>query len=224
MAGLSAMNYFDRSILAIAAPRLVSTLHIGEVSMGMAFSAFLLGYTLLLTPGGWLADQAGPRRVLAIACGAWALLTAATALAGAAPRFAIPPLAALIAIRFLFGASSAPLYPGCSRLAVTTIPAHRVTAVQALVVSCSAVGSAAAPFAFTRLMEGLGWQAAFCAAGLVTAGVALAWRAATHRLSDSAPVARSDAAGISRAVLANRSLLWLSAKYFCNNYIEYNFF
>jgi MFS family permease len=225
LAALSAVNYFDRSILAIAAPRLMRQFRLSEVAMGTAFSAFLLSYTILLTPGGWLADRVGARRVLSWACAAWAIFTAATALAGSQAVRLLPPFAALIGIRFVLGVASAPLYPASAKVVATAVEPRRVTAVQGLVVCCAGVGSAAAPFLFSRLIDLFDWRFAFCAAAALTGLVAAAWAAvARHPAGVQAARPTGAAQGFQRAVLRNRSLLWLSASYFSLNYFEYIFF
>ena len=193
--------------------------------MGTAFSAFLLSYTILLTPGGWLADRVGARRVLSGACAAWAIFTAATALAGSSAAGLLPPFAALIGVRFMLGVSSAPLYPASAKVVATAVEPGRVTAVQGLVVCCAGAGSAAAPFLFSRLMDLFGWRLAFCAAAVLTVLVGAAWAAATRSPARAhAPAPTDSAQRFHRAVLRNRSLLWLSASYFSLNYFEYIFF
>jgi MFS family permease len=224
LAALSAINYFDRSILAIAAPRLMRQFRVSEVVMGTAFSAFLLSYTILLTPGGWLADRVGARRVLSWACVAWAIFTAATALAGSQALRLLPPFAALIGIRLMLGVASAPIYPASAKVVATAVEPRRVTAVQGLVVCCAGAGSAAAPFLFSRLMDLLGWQLAFCAAAALTGLVAAGWIAVTRHPARLAPRPANTGQGFQRALLRNRSLFWLSASYFSLNYFEYIFF
>src|SRR5581483_57121 len=219
LAALSAINYFDRSILAIAAPRLMRQFRVSEVVMGTAFSAFLLSYTILLTPGGWLADRAGARRVLSWACVAWAIFTAATALAGSQTLRLLPPFAVLIGIRLMLGVASAPIYPASAKVVATAVEPRRVTAVQGLVVCCAGAGSAAAPFLFSRLMDLLGWQLAFCAAAALTGLVAAGWVAVTRHPARVAPRPANAGQGFQRAVLRNGSLLWLSASYFSLNYV-----
>src|SRR5262249_35054386 len=108
MLALSAMSYFDRTVLSIAAPALIRGFGISETAMGTVFSAFLVSYTALMTPGGALADRFGPRLVLSIGTLGAAVTTGILA--------APDPAAALIGIvpaffcaRLLFGAFTAPL-------------------------------------------------------------------------------------------------------------------
>ena len=81
MVAASATNYFDRSILGIAAPSLIRESGISETAMGAIFSAFLISYTALMAPAGWLADRVGGQRVMAFAALGWGVSTIATPIA-----------------------------------------------------------------------------------------------------------------------------------------------
>lgn len=65
MFALSVVNYFDRTILSVAAPGMMKEFSLSPTSMGAVFSAFLLSYTILMTPGGRWSDRFGPRNMLA---------------------------------------------------------------------------------------------------------------------------------------------------------------
>ena len=55
---------------------------LSPTSMGAVFSAFLISYTLLMTPGGRWSDRFGPRNMLAITALGSGLLTALVPLGG----------------------------------------------------------------------------------------------------------------------------------------------
>src|SRR6266540_3663489 len=112
MVALSAMSYFDRTIMSIAAPGIMKEFGISETAMGTVFSAFLLSYTILMTPAGGVVDRFGARRTLTVAGLAWVAFTGMTALGGWLPVAVLPTF---LVIRFLFGACTAPLYPACAR-------------------------------------------------------------------------------------------------------------
>src|SRR5258708_26260726 len=61
---LSAVAYLDRVNISIAGSSIAAEYHLSHIQLGWIFSAFLVGYALFQTPGGWLADRLGPRRVL----------------------------------------------------------------------------------------------------------------------------------------------------------------
>ena len=60
--GFSMMSYFDRTIMSIAGPQMIKDFGLSETQMGGIYSAFILGYALLMIPGGHLTDRLGPRR------------------------------------------------------------------------------------------------------------------------------------------------------------------
>src|ERR1700704_2810085 len=82
MFALSAMNYFDRVVMSIAGPGIMKEFSLSETQMGAVFSASLLSYTLMMTPGGALADRFGGRLVLTVAGLGVALFTGLTAVCG----------------------------------------------------------------------------------------------------------------------------------------------
>src|SRR5712691_5306696 len=117
MVAASVMSYFDRTIMSIAGPTIMKEFDISETAMGTVYSAFLLAYTILMTPGGRITDRFGPRAVLTVTGLGTALLTGLTA-AGGNPGlgalFGIVP--SFLVVRFLMGALTAPLYPSTGRL------------------------------------------------------------------------------------------------------------
>jgi MFS family permease len=60
MTSLTAVSYFDRTILSIAGPQLMREFHISPTAMGTVYSALLLSYTLCMLPGGALVDRFSP--------------------------------------------------------------------------------------------------------------------------------------------------------------------
>jgi ACS family glucarate transporter-like MFS transporter len=95
---LSAVAFLDRVNLSIAGTRLAADYHLSDVQFGLLSTVFLLGYALLQTPAGWLADRWGPRRVLAGGVIWWGIFTALTA---AVPTGLQNPLLLLLLARFL---------------------------------------------------------------------------------------------------------------------------
>src|ERR1700724_4594393 len=123
MIALSGMSYFDRTIMSIAGPGIMKEFHISETAMGAVYSAFLLSYTICMTPGGWLTDVFGARQVLTASVLGTALLTGLTALCGnpgLGAIFGVVP--SFLVVRFLFGVTAAPLYPATARMSANWIP------------------------------------------------------------------------------------------------------
>src|ERR1039458_10218075 len=61
---LAVVTYIDRVCISFAAPLIRAVLHLSQVQMGYAFSAFAWTYALFEIPGGFLGDWIGARRVL----------------------------------------------------------------------------------------------------------------------------------------------------------------
>src|SRR4051812_5643266 len=154
----SAVSYFDRTIMSIAGPALMKEFRIPATEMGSVYSAFILGYALLMIPGGWLTDRIGPRRTLLLMGSFSAAFTAITIL-GAKPGLGelIGIVPALFLIRLGLGFVTAPLYPACARTAANWIPLTQHAWVQGLVIAGSSVGAALSPVGFAWLMSRMGW-------------------------------------------------------------------
>ena len=62
---VTAVNYADRTTLAIAGPVISRDLHMNAAQMGIMFSAFGWSYVIGQMPGGWLLDRFGSKIVYA---------------------------------------------------------------------------------------------------------------------------------------------------------------
>src|SRR5260370_25312401 len=123
MVALSGMSYFDRTIMSIAGPGIMKEFNISETAMGAVYSAFLLSYTICMTPGGWLTDVFAPRRALTASVLGTALLTGLTALCGSPGLGAIFGVApSFLVVRFLFGITAAQMYTAPGRMAANWTP------------------------------------------------------------------------------------------------------
>ena len=123
MFAFSVMSYCDRTIMSIAGPQVMREFGIAPTQMGSIYSAFILGYFLLMIPGGQLADRLGPRVTLGLMGLAAALFTGLTALGGKPGRGTyIGVIPAFLVIRICMGVGTAPLYPACGRMGMHWIP------------------------------------------------------------------------------------------------------
>jgi MFS family permease len=229
MFALSAMNYFDRVVMSIAGPGIMKDFQISETGMGTIYSAFLLSYTLMMTPGGALADRFGGRWVLTVAGLGVALFTGLTAVCGPQGLGAyVGVFPAFLIMRLAFGICASPLYPSTGRIASAWIPPSGQARVQAIIMSGAAVGSAVAPVLFSRLIGAYGWRGAFWIAAAATTVLIAIWYSWVRDRPPSQSAAVRPAvkqAGRSwRALLGDRHLLLLTGSYFALNYFEYIFY
>jgi len=109
---LSAVSYLDRVNISIAGNSIAAEFGLNTVQLGTVFSAFLFGYALFQTAGGWLADRYGPRRVLTAGASWWGAFTSLTALVS--PRLVFA-LFVLVTVRFLLGAGEAIMFPASNQ-------------------------------------------------------------------------------------------------------------
>src|SRR5580698_11058674 len=116
---LSAVSFLDRVNISVAGSSLAADYHLNIQQLGYVFSAFLIGYALFQTPGGWLADRLGPRRVLTAAVLWWGFFTALVAVIHSTIAHA---LLYFIAARFLLGAGEAIIYPASNQFITRWIP------------------------------------------------------------------------------------------------------
>jgi MFS transporter, ACS family, glucarate transporter len=61
---LSLFLYIDRACISVAKSGISESLSLTDNQMGWVFAMFSLGYALLQTPAGLLADKFGPRKIL----------------------------------------------------------------------------------------------------------------------------------------------------------------
>ena len=219
---LSVVNYFDRTILSVAAPAIMKEFGLSPTSMGAVFSAFLISYTLLMTPGGWWSDRFGPRNMLCImACGS-GLLTALLPLGGTPGLGSlVGVIPGLFVIRLGFGVCTAPLYPAAARMNAIWMPPLQRTRVLGFVNAGAGFGGAISPILFSAMLARLGWRLSFVIAGMAAILLGILWVATVpDRLAERRASQRPQWA----VLLKNPGMRWLIVGFAALDYYEYIFF
>jgi MFS family permease len=237
----SVMSYFDRTIMSVAGLGIIRDFGLSQTQMGAVYSAFLLGYALMMIPAGQLTDRLGPWRTLICMGFGAALFTGFTAL-GARPGLGsiIGIVSSLVLVRFLVGVCTAPLYPACGRMNANWFPSTRQGLVWGLVAGGAGIGSALSPSLFAWMIPRVGWRNSFWLAGAATALLTTVWawyardRPSEHRSNRDAEAsfpARLAPQGITiyrqsglRRLLTNRNVVLLALGYGTVSYFEYIFF
>jgi ACS family glucarate transporter-like MFS transporter len=239
----SFVAYVLRSNMSVAGAPMSAELGLSQLQLGMVLAAFAWGYAIFQFPGGVVGDLVGVRRALAGMALLWGVLNLLVGLLpahGAASPTAL--LLTLIALRFLMGAAQAPLYPVIGGGTVCNwFPVSSWALPNALQNFGLTFGSAATGPLIAWLAGSYGWRASF----LLTAPLAFLlagvwWWYGRDRPSDhhgvnhaerelidvGRPRTREAAPepGAWKVVLRNRSLLLITASYFCSNYVFYFFF
>jgi MFS family permease len=171
-----ALAQFNRYTMPVAGTeKLIRPGFISETQMGLVYSAFLLWYTVFMTPGGWFIDRFGPRAAwLVVGFGSVAFV-ALTGLPGMVWTDPLVLLGSLLVVRSLLGAVCAPLHPTGARLVANWIPPSEASTANGLVVAAAGVGIALAPVVFGPLMDRFHWPQAFLITAAVTLVIALVW-------------------------------------------------
>jgi len=236
-----AVSHFNRIGMSVAGTEAIMPgYQVKEATMGWVYTSYLIVYTLCMVPGGWLIDRFG-------ACAAWmavgfgsAVLVALTGISGFVFESGSMLVAALLLIRSMLGAFTAPLHPGAARMIALWMPiASRATA-NGLIHGSALVGITATYYVFGAMIERFGWMNAFVVAAIAPLSLALLWTSyaanspAEHRAVNreereiiekgSATVAslgESPSVWPARTIL---SLALLTFSYATVSYVQYLFF
>ncbi|HXJ15102.1 MAG TPA: MFS transporter [Candidatus Limnocylindrales bacterium] len=249
---LSGISYLDRVNIAIAGSSLAEEYHLSQVRLGWVFTAFLLGYALFQTPGGWLVDRFGPRRVLTVGVLWWGIFTALTA---SLPTKVWGAVFFFILVRFLLGAGEAIIYPSSNQFVSQWIPSQERGKANGLIFAGVGAGAGMAPVFVSYVMVHYGWRSSFWICALIGLLAGIVWyliardkpeghpfvnsaeisfiqkdRAANALVGSSTNIsAPMDKAGSSvhiswRSILTSKSILAVTASYFCFGYVAWIFF
>ncbi|MFB3827930.1 MAG: MFS transporter [Bryobacteraceae bacterium] len=162
---LSFVTIVDRVCISAAKNDMAADLRIPDLTFGVVFGAFALGYAVFMLPSGWLADRWGPRKFLAATVACWSLFTLQTGLVSA--------VAVLVAVRFLFGAAEAGAYPTAARAIYGWLPARERGLALGLLNTGSRLGAAVGLTLMSVSVAVFGWRASFVGLGVI--GFAWAW-------------------------------------------------
>jgi ACS family glucarate transporter-like MFS transporter len=226
--------------------------HLSQVRLGWVFTAFLLGYALFQTPGGWLVDRFGPRRVLTVGVVWWGIFTALTA---SLPTKVWGAVVFFILVRFLLGAGEAIIYPSSNQFVSQWIPSQERGKANGLIFAGVGAGAGMAPIFVSYVMVHYGWRASFWMSALIGLLAGIAWyliardspkshpfvnsAELTFIQKDRAPTAPvgsgSKNSGQKKAtasslhiswsdILTSKSILAVTASYFCFGYVAWIFF
>lgn len=236
-----ATAHFNRLGMSVAgAERIIPQAGITTTRMGWVYTAFLLVYTLCMIPGGWVVDRFGPRLALLVVCGGSALFTALTAVVGWTWREPLALWIGLLIVRSLMGMTNASLHPSAARAVFGWVPPSAVSLTNGLVSAAACGGMAASYLVVGKLIDWFDWPGAFLIASGWTIALALAWAAwikedrpksgrhdVTASESGVSPSSARDTQSAQPTLItlvADRSLICLTASYAALGYFQYLFF
>jgi ACS family glucarate transporter-like MFS transporter len=238
---LSAVSFLDRVNISIAGSSIAADFHLSDVQLGWVFSAFLWGYALFQTLGGWLADSLGPRLVLTAGVIWWGIFTALTA--AVSPKIGGAVLV-FVLVRFLLGAGEAILYPASNQFVSRWIPTQERGMANGLIFAGVGVGAGSAPTVVTYIMVHYGWRWSFWISALLGLLVGLVWFLTARDTPETHPrVSPSELALIQSGrtlqsssfptqaetkpeggILRSKEVWAVTLSYFCFGYVAWIFF
>jgi MFS transporter, ACS family, glucarate transporter len=238
---LSAVSFLDRVNISVAGNSIAADYSLSQIQLGWVFSAFLWGYALFQTLGGWLADYFGPRRVLTAGVSWWGLFTALTA--AVSPRI-VGAVFIFILVRFLLGAGEAVMYPASNQFVSRWIPAGERGIANGLIFAGVGVGAGSAPLLVTYIIVNFGWRWSFWISALIGLLVGIIWYIAARDTPEEHPRTSASelayiqsgrgTAGASstetnrpiswRAILQSKEIWAVTLSYFSFGYVAWIFF
>jgi ACS family glucarate transporter-like MFS transporter len=234
---LSAVAYLDRVNISIAGSSIAAEYHLSHIQLGWIFSAFLVGYALFQTPGGWLADRLGPRRVLTAGVLWWGIFTALTAVVSTKNAFAVLLFAA---VRFLLGAGEAIIYPASNQFVSRWIPSAERGIANGLIFAGVGVGAGVTPILITHIVVRYGWRWSFWMSAIIGLIAGTVWYFVArdtpeehshvsvpelmHIQAGRTAKSASDGRIAWSTIIASKEVLALTLGYFSFGYVAWIFF
>jgi len=188
-----AVNYIDRTSLAVAMPLVAKEFNIEPAIQGILLSSFYWTYALMQVPGGLLIDKFGARKVIAISALAWGVFQGFSAIC--------TTWIALLVTRLGLGVVEAPMSPAGGKLVGIWMTRSERGRGATLLDSGAPLGAALGGAVISALIFWLdSWRLAFVVAGIGTIALGLfAWwyirdKASDHPLVNEAEVKYLEAA------------------------------
>ena len=162
-----ALNYMDRSTLAIGNVRIRQEFGLSATAIGALGSAWALTYGFAQLPSGFLLDRTGPKLLVGISMVVWSLFQAAGGLASS--------YGLLMLSRIGLGATEAPCFPSATRSVSDWFHVKDRGTPSGVYTSGAYIGPTLAPPILTAVMLAYDWRVMFVVMGLAGVVAAVFW-------------------------------------------------
>ncbi|PLZ01028.1 MFS transporter [Burkholderia sp. WAC0059] len=165
---VTAINYMDRTNLAIAGSRIQAAFHLSATQLGLLFSMFTWTYAAAQLPIGYLLDRVGSRLLYGGAIVVWSVCTFAMGFASH-PVFATASasFAMMLVCRALIGLAEAPSYLSNTKIIANWVPKRERARATATYISSQYIGLALFTPVLTFMTAHYGWETTFYCTGAV---------------------------------------------------------
>jgi len=154
-----ALNYIDRSTLAVANLKIRQEFGINATAIGALQSAWSVTYALFQIPIGFALDRLGPRYLVGFALILWSIAQAAGGIGVSYLQ--------LLWSRIALGAAECPAFPGAVRITSDWFHVKDRGRPTGVYNAGGSIGPAIAPPLLTMIMLGWDWRVMFIAMGIV---------------------------------------------------------
>lgn len=235
-------SYMLRSNVSMAAPAMMRDLGLTEIQFGWVLAAFTAGYAAFQFPGGVFGDSVGPRKALTVIAVLWSVTTILTVVIPGPDVASLGViLSSIIFVRFLVGASHAPIFPVITTAIARWFPTGRWALPQGLSSTALTLGAAAAAPLMPWLIAQFGWRLSFLIISPFGFLVAAAWWWYARDFPGKHPAVNEAEKQLITAdrdppvenlppppgwlrVLKNRDVILLMLSYSCMNFVFYEVF
>lgn len=198
LAVASALNYFDRNIVAVLKPVLKSEFTLTDVHYSWMVTAFMAPYVVMYVLGGRLVDRYGSRVMLAIFLAGWSLATLVNGL--------VSGLVGLLVCRFFLGMMEPGGFNACQRAIMDWFPKEKRGTAISLLSPGTALGSVLAPPVLAFLGTSYGWRWGFLIPGILGLVLVAVWLAFSRRPGESSMRVTAEPPVPLRQILGSRAL------------------
>ncbi len=161
------LGYLTRNTIAVAAPTLMTELHITTQQYSYIIAAYSACYTLMQPVAGYVLDLLGTKVGYAVFAVLWAIFCAATAMAGSWGCLALA--------RGAVGAAEAAMIPAGLKASSEWFPAKERSVAVGYFNVGSSIGAMLAPPLVVWAIVAHSWQMAFIMTGVLSMVWALCW-------------------------------------------------
>lgn len=154
------MIYMDKNMIGTAVLPIAKEFNLNPSQTGLIMSCFFLGYSIMLIPGGMLADKIGAKKVLMLSLASISLFSFTFG--------SVSSLLLFMVIRFFAGIGHGGFPPSCSKSISDNFPKERRTFVQALILSTSGIGGILA-FTLGANLISMNWRYGYICLGMLFA-------------------------------------------------------
>lgn len=209
---INTLNFFDRLVIGAVGEPIRKEFGLGDASLGLLSTAFVLVYAVVGIPFGRLADRFSRVKILSAGVLAWSLFTVATGLARAYWQIFI--------FRIGVGVGEASCAPAATSLISDMFPAEKRARAMSIFMLGLPVGIALSFLVSGTVAQAYGWRAAFIVAGVPGILIsAVALFIYEPRSKQTAPIPAKKA--LYREILSSPTMRWLILSGALHNFCMY---